>query len=266
MTEGMVRCEGWQVCRDSACYHRGLHHPMSACDNACQRSRGHSTSAKCKPIGKIMSEKQTDKPTVRTLISVGIITDKTDGETNAVFDNVAAARKLQPGDRVELAKLTNAEPKRKLVPGPGEWKRTQLVGANWYLINESGVIAIVSRMGCTQWYWATLNKCGHVETHELAERAAEEALADARLCGFHWEEVEPEYWFYTVLCDETDHTSAPSPIKWKPFYSREKIQHIFDDAVAEGNWKDVRLLGFNVSSTGDLQMDELDRYEAEEKP
>ena len=253
MTEGMVRCEGWQVCRDSACYHRGLHHPMSACDNACQRSRGHSTSAKCKPIGKIMSEKQTGKPKVRTVIGKW----KVKVHDTSYFQNCDVDIARTPiGTLIELVAILPAKSERRVVPGPGEWKRTQLVGVNWHLINESGVIASISQMGCTQWYWETLKKCGHVETHELAERAAEEALATSRLCGFRWEEAEPEYIRYMITVIDKDGDKT-----WRHPSSRENAEVFF-------NLSDRRKTAIMVlaAQDGQLNWHELDRYEAEEKP
>ena len=180
-------------------------------------------------------------------------------------------RELPDDTKVEIAALRPAEPERRVVmPVGAEWVRypASLKDCNWFLVKNNKPLADLWSGRPDGWHWR-INSMGdsglseRAEGFEATQLAVAEALADIGEDGWGWENVGPEYWFYTVLCDETDHRSPPSPTKWRPLRHRASAQDRFDEAVAAGNWKDVRLLGFNVSSTGDLQMDELDRFEAE---
>jgi len=213
-----------------------------------------------------MTKKQDDKRKVRTVIGTGLVSNWSDDHIVLDIDKIPRSCGVQTGDRVEIVAVRPAKLEREvMIPEGAVWTKDEThYDSRWSLFTNCR-IACIEAITHSHYQWKIKGKSGHVHTLEQAQQAAYEALATAELYGFRWENVEPEYWFYTVLCDETDHTQAPSPIKWSPRRRRQQAQETFDNAVAEGNWKDVRLLGFNVGSTGDLQMVELDRFEAEEE-
>ncbi len=206
-----------------------------------------------------MTKKQTRK--VRTVIARGRADKDTHGKLLINCRNQEGGIILCREDTntfnvpldtlVEIVAVTDAKPELEVVRGPGEWKKSALVGIGYDLIGEIGVRARVTQIHGTQWHWETPIKWGHTETCELAQLAAEEALATARLFGFDWKNVEddqPEYYGYEIQF------TIDGVVKTETAYGPTRAKRIFNDMVSRG--------AKSVTLTALLAV-ELDRHEAE---
>ena len=206
---------------------------------------------------------QTDKPKVQTVIASGEV-ELWEDIPKFVYSHRCLSADipcehldLPIGTPVEIVAVTDAEPKRKLVPGPGEWKKSKVheLLDQWDFINKEGVIASVRYQKFMHpgfsWVWEL--KCDDenkgCSTLELAQRAAEEAKATAGEDGFHWEEVEPEYIRFIVSGTHTDHSIEDRTEAFNTYRTMHEFSEI---ATIEG-------------VLSDLTKVELDRREASGK-
>lgn len=145
----------------------------------------------------------SEKPKVRMVIGTGLV-------NRGCYDSINMTRKIDVGDfpdgteieivallssdafATELGSVVNSihsEPKRELVQGPGEWSESTIMPGESLLISGNKEIGRVGSVGINRWWWNISTKGGETECCEAAQRAVEEAKADAGEDGFRWEEV-----------------------------------------------------------------------------
>ncbi len=211
-----------------------------------------------------MTEKQTEKPKERTVIDRSKVYFNEDG--HPTVDMIFEDLKLPPETEVEIVAITEPEPEpeptRELVrPEDVVWKdsncddRTNLVNALW-----GRVYAFMFLEDTQRWCWCagTKTNCrtGIAETPKLAQQAVEEALADAKLYGFRWEEVEPEYIRYRVA--EIRKDGVNSDAGWSHTRAKDTAMGHFSASKHHGN----TALAVLSAQDKHLVWHELDRYEA----
>lgn len=173
---------------------------------------------------------------------------------------------LPPKTKIEIVAVLPAEPERRVaMPKGARWITSKVFPRLSALVVNDVEVAAVDDNEVKGFEWSIKKDIWrNAETLELAQRAVGEALATAGLDGFRWKEVEPEYWFYTVLCGIPGKSLLPSPDEWRPIKRKHDAQKEFD-VCCECSCSEVRLLGFTIGSSGNFQMAELDRHEASDK-
>ena len=165
----------------------------------------------------------------------------------------AAIKNMPDGTPIEIVALRPAKPERRLVKPKGEWKASNTnARAVHFKTDGVGLIASIFSLDSSMWFWyVSPRQNGYVETLELAKQAAEKNLANAKLYGFHWEVVEPEYIRYMITVIDKDGDKT-----WRHSSSRENAEVFF-------NLSDRRKTAIMVlaAQDGQLNWHELDRYE-----
>ena len=166
--------------------------------------------------------------------------------------------KVSDFSNIEIVKITEQESERRLVKPKGAvWIISRIFTRIISLVVDGVEIAAVNRNEVKGFQWSIKAEIWRgASTPELAKQAAEEALATAGKYGFYWEEVEPDYWFYLVLCDQSDKRYLPPeniPLGW------EAAQDEFMIQSKVGCWNDVTLVGV----TSDFKMEIIKSYAKE---
>jgi len=201
-----------------------------------------------------MTEKQTNKPTVRKVLGKAKVATYGSGDKYVFigkhsFSGMVAD--LPVDTQLELVAILPAEPKRRLVKPEG----IKIIGSFIHpdikrILVDDLEVAIVSENTCR---WDAVEECCGGTTLAENIQTAYRRFADVGIHGFCWENVEPDYWFYTVMADNMGRTTPPSDPKWQPHGDREGAQIVYDEAAV--NWDSVMLLGF----TRDMQVDILEQ-------
>ncbi len=214
-----------------------------------------------------MTEKQTDKLKVRTVIASGEV-ELWEDIPKFVYNHRCLSADipcehldLPIGTKFEIVAVRSAEPKRELVPPDGAvWITSKMYPDRTRLIVDGMEIATVSATTIQVTWMVKPDEWIPATTLELAQRAAEEAKATAGEDSFRWEEVDPKkkppdtYDWYEIHSWSHDH--GPCPCQWSGV-SSVSARVDFNYRAGLDRYYRITLHGYDGE-----ERTELDRYEA----